>query len=364
MALLLNGRFLTRPPTGVDRVAVELMRAFLARDDAPELRCVVPQPGPIQELGTFPDALIKSVEISESILKGQLWEQVSLPRLAAEETLLSLCNIGPIASANQVVMMHDAQAFTQPQAYARAFRMWYHAVQPRLGRKVRLVLTVSRFSAGELEAHGVVPRGKARVVHNGADHILRTAADPETLTDFTLEPQGYFLAIGSFAPHKNLKMLIAAAERRGAGAPPVVIAGGGNARVFGENGLRESASVRLLGRVSDAQLRALYENALALTFPSLTEGFGLPPVEAMTCGCPVIAAPRGAVPEICGSAARYADPEDAQAWTVAMQDIADNQQERKERAEAGRAQSAAFTWQAAAAQFAAHLDEAGLLSSA
>lgn len=361
MTLLLNGRFLTRPPTGVDRVAAELVTAFLARSDAPPLACLVPRHGPQAGRG-HPDALLARARLSGSALSGQLWEQLALPREAAGQTLLSLCNMGPLALRRQAVMIHDAQAFTQPQAYSRAFRSWYQAMQPRLARRAQLVLTVSEFSAAELEQLGVVPRGKARVVPNGADHILRVQPDPQVLAQFGLEEQGYFLAIGSLAAHKNLKMLIGAAGARPRGAPPLVIAGGGNARVFGAAGLEESGSVRLLGRISDAQLRGLYENALALAFPSLTEGFGLPPAEAMMCGCPVIASARAAVPEVCGSAARYADPEDPGAWVDAMQQIAAAGAERQERAAAGRCRSAAFTWAKAAEAFAGHLAESGLSS--
>ncbi len=362
MSFVLNGRFLTRPPTGVDRVATELMRAFLLREEAQSFRCRVPKPGLSAGLETLPKRLAQRVEISQNALRGQLWEQFSLPFETAGDRLVSLCNLGPIALREQAVMFHDAQAFTRPESYAPAFRKWYHTVQPRLARRVRLLLTVSAFSARELEALEVVPKGKARVVHNGADHILRHASDPDILSKFGLQTQGFFLAIGSLAPHKNLQMLVKAARQRNVGAPPLVIVGSGNARVFGAEGLSDGGGVRLIGRVSDAQLRGLYENALALLFPSRTEGFGLPPMEAMMCGCPVVAAPRGALPEICRQAACYVDPDDPEAWRVAMEKIAGCALERCERAEAGRAQSAAFTWKAAAERFAAHLDAAGLSS--
>lgn len=108
------------------------------------------------------------------------------------------------------------------------------------------------------------------------------------------------------------------------------------------------ARARCIGRVSDAELKALYAGPLALAFPSLTEGFGLPPVEAMLCGCPVIATTGGAVPEICGDAARYVDPTDLPGWTAALEQIATDATLRQTLAAKGRIRAARYTWAGAA----------------
>jgi len=353
--LILNGRFLSRPMTGVDRVAAELSTALLAQlatQDGPSrrLRLALPKAG-AQERDNSAQAIagLLGLDVVPTMASdGYFWEQVALWRTAPEDWLLSFCNMGPVWRTRQVVMIHDAQVFSQPQAYSRKFRAIYNLLQPPVAKRASVVLTVSDFSRRQLEDHGVVPPGKAIVVHNGVDHIHRISPDASTLARHRLNPQGYFLAIGTLAPHKNLPMLIEVARNRPEGALPLVVAGGGNASVFSDHGLIEGKGVRFLGRVTDGELVALYQGATALAFPSLTEGFGLPPLEAMAHGCPAIVTTGGAVPEVCGDAALFADPEDPAAWRAALEVIEANPERRKALAAAGKAQAARFTWERAA----------------
>ncbi|WP_162798527.1 glycosyltransferase family 4 protein [Sulfitobacter sp. SK012] len=345
-----------RKATGVDRVATELAAALLACELPGVLSATHPA-GVVVDQQDRPDVLMKATEVSVSRLRGQLWEQTALLQTNPQDWLLSLCNMGPVLRRKQIVMMHDAQVFREPQSYSRAFRRWYSIAQPLLARNAALVLTVSEHSKRELEAFGVVPPGKARVVHNGADHILRVTADAATLPRFKLMPQGYILAIGSSAPHKNLAFLVKAAQARTDTSQPLVIAGGGDAAVFAGQGISASDNVKILGRVSDSELRALYENATALAFPSLTEGFGLPPLEAMACGCPVIASTGGAIPEICGTAAILLDPYDQMGWTAALSTITYDPAIRFSLSQAGIARAAQFTWAAAAETLVGYLAE-------
>ncbi|MFW2590216.1 glycosyltransferase family 4 protein [Sagittula sp. SSi028] len=360
--LVLNARFLMRQPTGVDRVATELISA-VAKEGLPgqfaALRAVKPA-GPIVASDTRPKALHGLIETSTSRLSGHAWEQLALQNIRPHDILLSLCNMGPVLRRRQVVMFHDAQAFRAPESYSRAFRTWYHALQPRLGRRAALVLTVSEHSRRELEHFGIVPPGKTRIVPNGADHVLRSVPDMTILTEHGLAPKKYILVIGSLAPHKNLAMLAEAARRRRDRTLPLVIAGGGNAQVFGEAGITPSEDVRMLGRVSDDALRALYDNACALAFPSRTEGFGLPPAEAMFCGCPVISSTGGAIPEVCGNATLARDPKDLSGWTAAMETVAADSALCQRLSEAGLAQVARFTWQEAAKTLLRNLEESDL----
>ncbi|MGR3630879.1 MAG: glycosyltransferase family 4 protein [Limimaricola soesokkakensis] len=357
--LVLNGRFLMRPPTGVDRVASELVAALLEHGLPSRFggfSAIRPR-GDTVRPEERPKAILDAATTSASKLGGHGWEQLALARARPRDWLLSLCNTGPVLRSRQVVMMHDAQAFRQPESYSRAFVRWYGTMQPMLGRRAAMVLTVSEHARADLERFGVVPKGKARVVPNGADHVLRLAPDTETLKRHGLEPGRFLLALGSLAPHKNLAMLVRAARARSDRSIPLVIAGGGDAGVFADGGITPSEDVRMLGRVSDAELRALYDNATALAFPSITEGFGLPPAEAMFCGCPVIASTGGAVPEVCGEAALSLDPNDADGWRAAMERVCAAPELRSRLAQAGRARVQRFTWKAAAATLAGHLED-------
>lgn len=357
--LILNGRFLMRPSTGVDRVAIELICALDQHGLPPGLtnwRALRPA-GQMADAQGSPARIIETVETSGSRLTGHMWEQLTFARTSPEDWLLSLCNIGPVLRGRQIVMLHDAQVFSAPESYSLGFRSFYHALQPRLARRAAMVLTVSNHSKAELEHFGVVPKGKARVVPNGADHILRVRPDRSILHRHNLTTGAYFLAIGSLAPHKNIGLLTHAARARADTSMPLVIAGGGNASVFADTGITPSQDVRPIGRVTDAELRALYENATALVFPSLTEGFGLPPVEAMFCGCPVIASTGGAVPEVCGEAVLLVDPLDLSGWTAAMTKVAEDTDLRARLTTAGYKRAATFTWANAAAILSGHLSE-------
>lgn len=352
VSLAFNARFLIRPPSGVDRVAIEVISALLARDDVKEIALLHPKCHSLHTewIGALAAPLRAKLSLHQTgRFSGHLWEQFSLPFTMPGLPLLSLCSTGPILRRNHTVMIHDAQVWDAPKSYSRAFRLAYRLLLPILGRTARHVLTVSQFSAGRLVAVGIVPKGKPRVIPNGAEHILRTPPDPHILHRHGLAPGGYILAIGNLAPHKNLQRLVEAAANRSPGSPPLVVAGGKNSRVFTDAGLPEAAGVLYIGRVTDAELRALYAGALALAFPSLTEGFGLPPVEAMLCGCPVVATTGGAVPEICGDAALYADPADTSAWTAALDRVARDAALRADLRAKGKTRAAGYTWAKAAA---------------
>lgn len=360
MDLLVNARFTTRPMSGVDRVADEMVRALFAL--AEELGAVAPRiqlAAPRADRPEGREGAVAAWPIDHrGRLPGHAWEQFELPRLAPDAWLYSPCNAGPLMRRRQIVTLHDAQARLTPEAYTPAFRLWCNTLMPRLARRARLVTTVSQFSKTQLERFGIVPAGKAQVIPNGADHILRVVADPAAPARHGLVPGGYVLAIGNLSPHKNLALLLRAAAKRPAGAPPLAIAGGGNPRLYAGAGIEPGPGVRILGRIGDPELKALYESALALAFPSRTEGFGLPPVEAMLCGCPVVASTGGAIPETCGEAALYADPDDEGAWTVALMRVADDAGLRTRLAQAGRERGRLFTWRAAAVRFLAALARA------
>lgn len=352
---LINGRFLTRRLSGVDRVAFELLRALSALrtegafDAAFEL--AVPADCTPHQIARLSG--IEIAQLHRGRRSGQIWEQTELHSLRPEAVLLSLCNTGPLLRAQQAIFIHDAQVFLEPSSYSPAFRLWYRIAQPLLARRSQTVLTNSHYSLRNLERYGVVPSGGAAVVPLGCDHLAEILPDLSTLETFGLTPDSYVLALGNLAPHKNLIMLMRAAAARGPDAPPLVIAGGGNPRVFQDAGLALPDGVRLLGRVSDPQLRMLYKSARMFVFPSLTEGFGLPPLEAMTLECPVIATSAAAVPEICGDAALLVDPRDEAGWTQAMVALAGDAVRRSDLVARGRVRAARFTWRRSALELLA-----------
>ncbi|MBA2723174.1 MAG: glycosyltransferase family 4 protein, partial [Methylibium sp.] len=261
---------------------------------------------------------------------------------------------------------HDAAVFDRPDAYTAAFSAWYRYAFRRLARSALLVLTVSAFSKERLAEALPAARGRLAVVANGAEHLVRLAADLSVLGRLGLERQGYLLAVGSANPTKNFAALAQAFSALAArGALRLVFVGAARRTVFAAAGPRGAADPRIVyaGAVTDAELKALYANALALVFPSTYEGFGLPPLEAMSCGCPVAASNAAAVPEVCGDAALYFDPRSPAAIGAAVQRMVDEPALRDLLRERGRLRVAAFTWDKAAGALLAALSERGLIAA-
>ncbi len=341
--VLLNERCLTRPMTGVDRVAIELTNTLSANprfSQSYNLRRLRPSYSPLRRFGA-----------------GHVWEQLYLARHAPEAPLLSFCNTGPILRRNQIVMFHDAQVHSCPQSYNPLFRAAYQTLQPILGRIARTVVTVSNHSKSELERFGIVPAGKAIVLHNGADHILRPQPEHGVLQRYQLQPNGYFLTFCAGGKHKNLATLKRALTQRTGRRLPLVMVGGETPQSLSGPHDDQVGQCLRIGRVPDGALRALYENATALLFPSWTEGFGLPVAEAMMCGCPVVATTGGALPEVCGSATLLRAPNDDMGWAKAMDQLANDPALRENLSAAGYRRVARFTWAAAAERLTTILEQ-------
>ncbi len=350
---IVNGKFLRAESTGVHRVATELANALAALDA---------QGHPAMDGMAFSVLRTRDGAARESTidlacrelrpLTGIPWEQLTLPLRKGNATLLNLCNIGPVVARDAVTMIHDAQVHLSPQSYSRGFRLWYRAIQPILGRRNRAILTVSDFSKTQITALGICPAERIHVVHNGADHVLRVASDRALLAALDLKPGGYVVALSNLQAHKNIGLLLAAFASPVLADIPLVLVGGTKAEDFSARGMPIPENVRFAGRVSDEAMRGLMENALCLAFPSTTEGFGLPPLEAMTLGCPAIVAPCGALPETCGLAALYVEPDDTAAWVAAIRDLAGSTAKRNAQIARGIEHAASFTWRRAALKLA------------
>jgi glycosyltransferase involved in cell wall biosynthesis len=345
-AIAINGKFLGAGLNGVHRTAAQFASQLLARAraDGHEVRLLAPRAVPAD-----PDFPLLVPEVRPGRFgAGQGWEMLTLPRLARGALLVNLCNLAPVLHPRSVVMIHDAQTFLHPEDYTGRQAQGYRLLLPWIGRRARRILTVSDFSRHSLAAHGIGRLDGIDVVHNGTDHILDTAPDPGVLARHGLAPGGYVMTLGSAKGYKNIRRVFAAI--RGADLPPLVVAGGPGAEAYAARGWTPPEGTIFTGFVTDGELRSLYEGARLFAFPSLTEGFGLPPVEAMQCGAPVVAAAAGAMPEVCGAAARLVDPEDDAAWRAAMVELSRDAAAAKALREAGLARAAELSWDAAGAR--------------
>jgi glycosyltransferase involved in cell wall biosynthesis len=321
--VLINARAAVRPePGGVERWAQELA-ARLPRL-RPERYAVVSPPAALAHRA------------------GHAWEQGVLPAVAlARRAVLVLhpANAAPVLLGRNVVVVHDAAALREPSWYSPAYVAWQRAVLPVVLRRARHVVTVSEFSRGELvELAGADP-ARITVVAGGVDHgRLRPNVDPTPTRVALGLTRPYVLTVASRLARKNLAVLETAARALRARGMELVAAGGGRPQ-FAADG--RPGAVRLLGVVPEEMLPALYAGAEAFVLPSLHEGFGLPVVEAMACGVPVVASDRGALPETCGDAALLVDPTDPHAVADAIDAAIGDER----LAAAGIARAAEFSWE-------------------
>ena len=339
--LLINARFRGRPVTGVERFAMEVS-ARLAMSERIEVAEIAPR----QPLGG---------------LKGHLWEQFALPRHCnRSETLFSPCNTGPVTVENQLAVVHDAAVWDCPEGFSTTFRQVYQLLLPRLANRARLVATVSEFSRQRLARHLGIAEEKIIVLGNA----VNPAFSPGECGDRSLEAPS-FLCVGSMDPRKNVDRLIGSwLNLKSRGELPegarLKFIGGTNHRNFAATTRRDDMSIQWLGRVDDGELIRQYRKASAFIYPSTYEGFGLPPLEAIACGCPVLLSKEASLPEVGGpgfeatnpdskGAPIYFDPFSEEAIGRAIQTfLALGKNELEAMRARSLARSAQFTWEAVA----------------
>jgi glycosyltransferase involved in cell wall biosynthesis len=359
-----NGRFLAARSTGVQRVAEQLIThvdALLDDGAAATTWSLLEPHGTNRKL-----QLRHIVERQSGRLRGQLWEQLELPYAAQKNILVNLCNQAPLFHKGGVVMIHDVQAFLSPESYSRAFRMWYRFSMPRICAKADIVLTVSNYSREQIIRYGVASADKIKVIYNGVDHVAKIGADKRCLERWGLLPHSYVVALSSTQKHKNIPFLFNVFAHSVPAHLKLVLVGEADRTAFECLGAKPPPNVLFCGKVSDGELRALYENGLCLAFPSTTEGFGLPPLEAMFVGCATVVAPCGALPEVCGDAATYVSPHNVVGWRQAIQTLDNDPAARAYLIEKGRQWAAQFTWNKSAQQLLsiiANMREAGSAKS-
>lgn len=350
-----NGKFYGGGLNGVHRVADRLIREcdrlLAARPEAER-----PQAFLLTSAGAGWVPPLSAIRRRDWRKTGQVWEQVVLPAAARDGVLVSLANLAPVAHRRKVTMIHDAQFLFRDCGYPARQRIGYRWLAPLIGRSSRAMLTVSDYSRRMLDTFAIAPADGIRVVHNGADHMTEAGEDPALREALGLEPGGYALIFGSTKAYKNAAVAFAAFAD-GALAPLRLVVVGPGREELERAGLRPPADAVFAGRPDDDGLRGLMAGALCVLFPSRTEGFGLPPLEAMLCGTPVVASPAGAIPEACGEAVLYAGTERPDEWRAAIAALRDDPALRRRKVAEGHARAGRFTWAEAGGRLMQIIDE-------
>ena len=302
MTIYINGRFLTQPMTGVERYAYNICKA-MARLHHP-FTIVCPK-APIHQDYNVSDLTILHYGIGNS----HFWEQCVLPFFFLHKkdyVVLSFTGLGSLLIRHKIMTIHDLAFLKNPSWYSRAYYWYYKIMTPLAVKTSQHILTVSEFSKNEiLRFYPFLKEEKISVVYNAIDRQLFKPI----ISSLGSSVENFILCVSSLDPRKNFARLIEACQ--GLKGAKLYIVGKYN-RVFSQKMDLDTGSdnICFLGRVNDDELVRLYNQAACFVFPSLYEGFGLPPLEAMACGCPVLTSDIPVEREVCGDAAQYFNPLD------------------------------------------------------
>lgn len=315
--IVVNGRFLARPVTGVERHGREILRYIGART--------------------------RLVSTRRQGLMGHAWEQGILPaKLNQDSILWSPANTGPLIVVSQVLTIHDLSPLEHPEWFRMEFAVWYRLFLPILTKRVRLVFTPSEYVRGKvMNRFGI---RNVTVSPNGVDTSVFHPGAKQTRFDL---PSCYILFVGTLEPRKNLPALLQAwREIKDEFKEFWLVIAGAEGSVFQTIHVpHEIERVRFLGYVNDKTLAGLYANASLLVLPSQDEGFGLPALEAMASGTPVIVSDGGALPEVVGDAGIIFCLSDSTGLANAMRECLNDPGLRMALREKGLIRAKNFPWQ-------------------
>ncbi|MDZ7771564.1 MAG: glycosyltransferase family 1 protein [Balneolaceae bacterium] len=329
--LAINGHFKGQPVTGVQRYAREVTGRFKRMGQ--EFQWVDPPPG------------------LESDALRQLWMQLRMPaRVPGGALLWSPTNSGPVFHARQVVTLHDLADQLHPEWFSRRYSAWRSMILPPLLRRVRGIITISDYSRRTILERYPFTEGKIEVIYNGVDSRHFRRRDEEEVGRMRRKlglSKRYLVTVGSLDPRKNLNRLLDAWHRLPARIREeyeLVIAGASSDKFSFSLDRDPGERVRFTGYVDYDDLPALYSGASLFVYPSLFEGFGLPVLEAMACGTPVLTSDTTALGELAGDKAVTVDPQHAGQLGDEMLRLLEAPGRRRELGEKGVAYASGFTW--------------------
>jgi glycosyltransferase involved in cell wall biosynthesis len=289
-------------------------------------------------------------------VRGHLWEQTVLPRIVGKGLLWSPANTGPLRLANQVLTIHDIASVEHPEWFNSVFATWYRWLTPELIKRVRRVITVSRFSRERLLTLCNINESKIVVIPEGVDRRFHPRCADEIVhmrRNLGILSPHYVLSLAALEPRKNLRRLLAAWASCVTRLPEeiwLVLAGAsapGN--VFSGVEMGDiPPRVHFAGFVADDQLPALYSGALTLVYVSVYEGFGLPALEAMASGTVPIVAGNTSLPEVVGDTGIQVNPYDAEEIATAIERVVDDSHLRETLEAQVVRHSRQFSWECTA----------------
>lgn len=346
MTLKINARELGGPITGIPRYAKNIIKH-------------------LEFLGLPCETIAPSRRLLG--LRGALWEQFCLPwHLNKDDLLWSPSCKGPFCHKKQVVTVHDLVMYDHKELHptSKMGKLW-NFYYPKFWSQVLTVITVSNYTKQRLMEVCHIPETKIRVIYEAAEEHFRPVtqeAKEATKKKYDLSKEQYILSVAALNPRKNLGTLIKAWDvlrPQLGGQVNLVLVGmlyfNTSLAQLGLDNLPED--VILTGHVDDCDLPALYAGASAFVYPSLYEGFGLPPLEAMACGTPVVVSNVSSLPEVCGEAVVYIDPYSVDSLAEGILSVLTDRALSSHLSEKGLARVAEFSWERAAKEHLACFKE-------
>ena len=337
MDIYINARFLTQKITGVQRFAIEISKELIKMDERVKFL------SPLEVIHKDIASELGVIPIGPST--SHFWEQVSLPRYLkriGSPLLVNLCNTAPLYYSNKVITIHDIAYKLFPDNFSLLFRTYYNFLIPRILQSSRKIITVSHFSKQEILKHYKVEENKVDVIYNAVSNKFI----PSKKENY----EKYILGVSSLSKHKNFDMLIKAFNKIKDKNLKLYIVGEENRNLNNilTKGHELNSNLIFKGRVNDQELVELYSNAICFVFPSLYEGFGIPPLEAMACGCPIAVSNVTSLPEICKDAALYFNPLDMEEIAEKMLKVVQSNDIKKTLIHKGFNQVKNYSWEKSA----------------
>jgi len=344
--IYIAARFLTQPITGVQRFGIELSKAIKKLNDYHNYNITFISPKNVlhKEIADFFGTIIIGN------LKGHLWDQISLLRFLKSKgnpLVINFSNTLPVFYKNKIVTIHDIIPFKYPVNYK--YKKYYNIILPLMVKNSKHILTISEFSKKEIASYFGIDENKISIIYNGVNEKFK----PKKLQKKTK----YILAVSSLAFHKNFIKLIEAFSYLKTKNIELYIIGEPNIKVFGKdsikilNYIKNAENIKFWRRIDDDTLIELYSNALCFVYPSLYEGFGLPPLEAQACGCPIVISDIPVFKEIYEDSALYFNPLNPYDIADKIDQVINDENLRNTLIEKGFENSKKYKWEKSAEQF-------------
>lgn len=352
MRIGINGRFLAAKRTGVQRAAYNLIRSLVQIDHNNSYFLFTSEDQISNPDWNYPHVTVVPSKIKEGEnIRNHIWEQITLPRLASKyqvDLLHSPANLAPLFyKGRSVIHIHDLCFVVNPEWFSFSFRTLYNFVIPRLARRAAKVITNSNNSRNDLLQYCNLSADRVSQIYWAVDELF---LEPSPVSIEPILDEPYILYVGSLEPRKNIGALLEAYEilrTKHRHLTPKLVLIGGESPLFAEVRLKikkHKEDILFKGFVKDDQLRQFYHGASLFVYPSLYEGFGLPPLEAMASGAPVVTTMTSSIPEVVGNAALMVSPHNAGQIADAMAQVLEQPKLAAELVRAGKERVQKFNW--------------------